>query len=528
MAEHNEKDDQYLGAQEHINLPSHKLQTISCVSHPTYDLILFCRDCHGLICSKCLTDSHQHHSMCDIAVIHNEKLKDLTNQRDQIYSKFLPFVLSEKSKFEELLSLHTVSYESEREKITEKDRKLKDEISKRTSLLLGEKEKDYLMAKENIEQNISLLQEKIKELKSSATLTEEYSKHNNIKNVCHISDGIQNYVQEFVIERHPLPFSTLTFKEESYNACELQNIFGKLEPGFLTNADHVEFAPEKSSYSTNLNLIGKITTGENTIWIKNTKQAILQEINLANGICVEEEVKDIQVRDMVALKSGELLLVLVNDPIIKILKKGQKKMVNFYNMDKSWLYAKVFPTAVHVLNNNKVAVGTTEVKDQSEGENISGQVVVLTEDGKKDHVYDFDSNKEALFTVPHRITSNTNGDIIVIDRPPKGNGRLRSLDKDGNIKWNYTGLEIQKQKQCFDPWDLVTTSHDSIITCDFSNENLHILNSKGNVINCIGLTPLDIYRPVSMAIIQNETLLIGCASTTDNAKIHKLQIKSKE
>ncbi|CAC5365316.1 unnamed protein product [Mytilus coruscus] len=511
MAEQDEKKYQYLGAQEHINLPSHKLQTISCISHPTYDLILFCRDCNDLICSKCLTNSHQRHSMCDIDVIHSEKLKVLSNQGDKINKQYLPFVSSEKSKFKEMLSLHTISYESEREKITEKDGKLKDEISKWTSLLLREKEKDYLMAKEYIDKNISLLEEKMKELKSSATLTEEYRKNNNIKNVCHISDGVQNYVEEFVIERHPLPFLTLTFKEESDNACELQNMFGKLEPGFLRNAEHAEFVSEKLSYTTNLNLVGKVSTGENTIWIKNTKKAILQEIKLENEIYIEEEVKDIQIRDMVALKSGELLLILVNNPTIKIRKKGEKKMENFFNFNKSWLYANVFPTTVHVLNNNRVVVGTTEVKEQPGREIITGQVVVLTENGKN-----------------IRITSNTNRDIIVLERPQKGNRRLRSLDNEGNIKWDYTGIEIQKQKQCFDPWDVVTTSHDNIITCDFSNENLHILNSKGNVINCIRLTPLDIYRPVSMAIMKNETLIIGCGSTTDNAKIHKLQIRSKE
>lgn len=168
---------------------------------------------------------------------------------------------------------------------------------------------------------------------------------------------------------------------------------------------------------------------------------------------------------MVASKSGELLLVLQNDPTIKILKKGKEKMENFYKFNKFWLYAKVLPTAIHVLNNNKVVVGTAGVKDELERE-IPGQVVVLTENGKKYQTYEFDSNKEALFTVPHRITSNTNRDIIVLDRPPNRSVRLRSLNNKGNIKWDYTGSPILNQKHYFDPWDLVTTSHDSIITCD--------------------------------------------------------------
>ncbi|CAC5404874.1 unnamed protein product [Mytilus coruscus] len=201
-------------------------------------------------------------------------------------------------------------------------------------------------------------------------------------------------------------------------------------------------------------------------------------------------------------------------------------MENFYKFNKFWLSAKVLPTAIHVLHNNKVVVGTAGVKDELERE-IPGQVVVLTENGKKYQIYEFDSNKEALFTVPHRITSNINRDIIVLDRPPNRSVRLRSLDNEGNIKWDYTGSPILNQKHYFDPWDLVTTSHDSIITCDYSNDILHILNSKGDLINNIRLKTFDISRPVSMAIMENETLLIGCRSTTDNAKIHKLQIMSR-
>ncbi|CAC5404873.1 unnamed protein product [Mytilus coruscus] len=222
MAEYNENNYLYLGAQEHINLPSHKLQTIDCLSHPTYNLILFCRECNGLICSKCLTNSHQCHSMCNIDLIHHEKLEILSNQREIINNKYFPFVLSEKSKFEDMLSLHTVSYKVEREKIIEKGRKLKDEISKLTNILLSEKEKEYLKIKENIEKNITKIEQESNDLKSSAILIEEFIKSNNIQDVCHISDAVQNYVEGFVIERRPLSFQTLTFIKESDNAYELQ------------------------------------------------------------------------------------------------------------------------------------------------------------------------------------------------------------------------------------------------------------------------------------------------------------------
>jgi hypothetical protein len=36
-------------------------------------------------------------------------------------------------------------------------------------------------------------------------------------------------------------------------------------------------------------------------------------------------------------------------------------------------------------------------------------------DGKQQHTYQYDSNKHRLFTVPARITTNNNKDIVVVD-----------------------------------------------------------------------------------------------------------------
>jgi spermidine synthase len=45
-------------------------------------------------------------------------------------------------------------------------------------------------------------------------------------------------------------------------------------------------------------------------------------------------------------------------------------------------------------------------------------------DGKQQHTYQYDSNKHRLFTSPHRITTNNNKDIVVVDGTSGDTGRV--------------------------------------------------------------------------------------------------------
>jgi hypothetical protein len=53
-------------------------------------------------------------------------------------------------------------------------------------------------------------------------------------------------------------------------------------------------------------------------------------------------------------------------------------------------------------------------------------------DGKQQHTYQYDSNKHRLFTIPDRIITNNNKDIVVVDftSGPTHNCPLMSMSSD--------------------------------------------------------------------------------------------------
>jgi hypothetical protein len=55
-----------------------------------------------------------------------------------------------------------------------------------------------------------------------------------------------------------------------------------------------------------------------------------------------------------------------------------------------------------------------------------------------------DSNKHRLFTLPDRITTNNNKDIVVVDSTSDYTGRVVVVGWEGGLRWTYTGHSIIK------------------------------------------------------------------------------------
>jgi hypothetical protein len=58
-------------------------------------------------------------------------------------------------------------------------------------------------------------------------------------------------------------------------------------------------------------------------------------------------------------------------------------------------------------------------------------------DGKQQHTYQYDSNKHRLFTLPRRITTNNNKDIVVLDMTSLDTGRVVVVGREVNPKMKF-------------------------------------------------------------------------------------------
>lgn len=101
------------------------------------------------------------------------------------------------------------------------------------------------------------------------------------------------------------------------------------------------------------------------------------------------------------------------------------------------------------------------------------------------------------------ICENINHDICVADN---GAGALVVVSQDGKLRFTYNGPPY-KTKRSFDPYGIATDIQGQILTSDFRNNRIHILNQDGLFICFIDNCHLD--RPSSLSIDKSGDLFVG-------------------
>jgi sugar lactone lactonase YvrE len=180
-----------------------------------------------------------------------------------------------------------------------------------------------------------------------------------------------------------------------------------------------------------------------------------------------------------------------------------------------------------VTSDNNIIVGVREFGDPFPLTDKSTRALLIFDmDCKPQHTYQYDSNKHRLFTVPRRITTNNNKDIVVVDRTSGNTGRVVVVGWEGGLRWIYTAHSKINVATQFNPSDVVTTTAGHIIVCDSSTHALHVLSEQGDILTCKVMEDTGIKYPFSLAFDMRGQLWVGCdrGCNQSRAKIHKVNL----
>ncbi|XP_071174876.1 uncharacterized protein [Mytilus edulis] len=523
MSQETNQDQCHIGAQDVVRK---KLAIHRCSIHPSIDLSIFCRQCNKLICPVCLTQEHQQHMMCDIQTIYHEKLGILADKEYIITNKLMPFFTEENSKLDNILVTHQEHCKNMKQKIEEHDRKFKEEITKRTNALLQRFDKHLHTTNEIVKNLKDKMEDKLSILKKNHEIIDQIKETDDIRKICKTADFMLDYVNNVNISSAPLPRKNKEFKEGNIKTGIISSLIGSLHSIALPDPAQVQFKVLKT-YVTNLDAIGKIISGEKT-WIKTSNSSVLRKIDINDELRPLWEEK-IKVRDMAINSLGDLFLAVENSTRLRIVRNGENEIKDFYKFQKSSFFGKPqVPLALHWFKENQILVGVIEKDANTETltDNVQRQLVCLSEDKQQIKVYEYDQDGERLFNIPHRITSDSNSDIVFLDRLSTESGRIVSMTTGGAIKWAYNPLKDTRSGCLFDPWDIVVTSHDNVIICDMRNNALHVLNSDGQIMTCQETDSLEINYPTSININKNGQVILGGGTKHEQtAKLHILEFK---
>lgn len=273
------------------------------------------------------------------------------------------------------------------------------------------------------------------------------------------------------------------------------------------------------------------SSSEESVWIctknpikglsKSTTTKLLQKVRTTGYKLELISSFNIETYDIAVTPSHDLLLV--TDGQIKQISDGANVVT-----DCKYSVAPLQPISIHVTHDYKVIVGAAI---GGELFSASGRRVVIIMDkyGIHQTVFEHDKKTEALFTLPYRALSTSNGTIVVLDRlSVECHGRLVFLGPRDRINY-YTGHpEINTMDKPFKPFDIAATSSGNIFVAD--GFSLHILTCNGQLMAYYEMKTLGISNAHFLAINMSERLsilYIGCSTTEespDKCKLYRSNI----
>lgn len=532
ISELNLTDEHYIvdiGGSDQQNLGVNP--TFNCYYHTDQPCCGYCSQCETVVCTYCVDTTHNTHVINDMDVGLRFSLYKLKSFSSQV-EKDIMAIFRHTSMLKSLRTQESFKYETEKQKIVNHGKWLKDSIDRNIHKLLCDLDMSWKVLNKFISEEENKLVQNGKELEGMNGNIIKVIESNDVGAVFRTLNDFSRYTGPKHLNTN---FKSLPeFVPGEVTQCMVESIHGTLESN-----EGQKFPAEISlikieQYTTTLPTIDNMLCCQDGSVLINSKltddsgTGELQHATLFSGSVKIREKFPLNIEDMALLPSGELL-VSIKKKYLKVLSATEK------NLQKTKYSVAPLRTtaALHVTSDNKIIVGASGV--------LSGRrqtkVVVMDVSGK--HLMDYhlvNNNKPIWSGTPTKVTSD-NENIYVIDKNYTKD-RVVFLKWDGTIRGIYTGSKSEhspfsrstkdSMPFLFQPVDLVVTKSGRIIVCDLCY-NIYVLNKDGLCIKHLdSLRDLGIIEsPRSLSIDSRGMLFIGFTSedkSKQNAKISILKM----
>lgn len=507
-------------------LRNQKLPVEKCKRHPTKDLDLLCEECQIPLCSKCASQAiHKGHRFDDLEKFYSENCHSCLKTLSSIQNYFLPT--------SEELQTEIQKDAKEIRRIMDNNRK---EVKVDTEFLKNLVDEVMSEILEEVDRGEEKL---LEELKSQDKTVDEYITY------LHELDGeIHGYlsaskVTNIIIEHSkklevlPMPETTKpvtpTYTAGQYCKEDIFNLLGKLHAD-QTKSEIRDFKCLKSCTSTNKKMkrnYPKASTVQET-WSLAVFGTKIKELTVPDIGCIFHVSLDKSDKLWASDNTGNLVQAdLQGNTLQKINTSGQgfgyhtvsknddliyadreNKVIKKKDMDKEvFQFIRTVnwePICIHSSNKSeKIFVG---MKKTTGACNADAKVVKYSINGSYKYSIQRDSNDKNLYSEPHYITENVNGDICTSD---SGKQEVVVVNEAGQLRFCYRG-----RRSSFYPYGICTDILGHIIICHgcLNIGSIDIIDNNGQF-----LSHLIIQRgknlPYSVCVDDQYNLYVGYCST---------------
>ncbi|XP_022343236.2 uncharacterized protein LOC111136583 [Crassostrea virginica] len=496
----------------------HQLPVEKCKLHPTRNVDIFCKECKIPICSKCSTmKEHHRHEFDDLEEIYTEKYALQQGEFSKIQKYFLPNTKSLKSEIEaDATKIHKLM-ESIRTSMKAEAESLKNLVDEVSS--------------ENIDHTHTMEKSLLEMLKSQETIYDDY--------IAYLGKMSDDFEQHLSLTNHKLLFSeTLkiktipettkpvdpVFTAGRFSKDDVAKLLGRVN---ISNAEpkkrkiqpmeavttqmkstekQLEQSKEKSDVKQTLSLSSFITKvreysvpGVDGVWHVSVEKSdrlwVSDWSNLVQTDLQGKQLQKIQTSDghgyHTATQDGDLIYTdKDNKQIYRITP--DKKITKFIKTG-DWR-----PLSVHSSRiNGDILVGMYKF--------YQGKVTRYSKAGQEIQNIQRDNQEQGLYSEPHYITENINGDICTSDYNKRA---VVVVNKSGQHRFSYTG-----QGSGFRPYGICTDVLGHILVCDWYSKTVHLLDQDGGFLSVILSPQQGIMPPCGVCVDDENNLCVGQRDT---------------
>ena len=489
---------------------------IPCTEHRTKMTCLFCRTCDHLVCADCISSKHNKHNFEPGEKILSEKLDELKGVEAR-YSEDLTLCQAKVEEFQ----ISETKYESLCDEsittIKKREKQLIDGITKHSQKLQSEIE----LERKTVKKTFCDLKRQVDQAEKTIILHQDeiMAALKSIQGSTIFTTATKSKKMMSDLNFNPIPSEIKYFIPGKETVNDIPNLFGSLQKMKIPQVQSDIDFEVVNSYTTDLSgIYNIITVDDKSTWVNDGNKQVIRQINIDNDNITTTKQISCCIIDMTLTSNNDLLLSVMNSSDIKLLTKSGK-IKPFFSVSSPLL-----PWGIHVTSDNYIIVGVTEpVNLYTPTDKSTRALLIFGMDGKQQHTYQYDSNKHRLFTLPRRITTNNNKDIVVLDMTSLDTGRVVVVGREGGLRWTYTGHSKINVTTQFKPYDVVTTTAGHIIVCDHRTHALHVLSEQGDILTCKVMEDTGIKYPYSLDIDMRGQLWVGCVKQS-GATIHKVKL----
>ncbi|XP_062588874.1 tripartite motif-containing protein 2-like [Saccostrea cucullata] len=480
-----------------------------CPNHTQKHCELYCEKCDIPVCSTCISSGKHHgHKLTDVLQnpsfmkeILKKDLKELEKRICPTYEEIASDLNSEK-----------LNLEKHYEKLTTAVTKQGEDWHREINIIVNKQKSEIDEMKSKHLAALNKQEHEIKQITSDVKQCILYLKKLLDSNDVSLTSAYKSRNAEFRSLPPKVNVSLPSFSPHPINTEQLHQMFGSLsalsittdEHGYTMKTPEAVSCPPVKPLLDEPEIITTIDTGykdslrsvtclsDEEFWTRGGDK-IMKLYNLQGKL-----LKSIQTKsgkwphDIAVTMSGDLVYTDSDTRTVNIMKNDQIQEVIRL---QGWIPYKVCSTSSGDL------LVTMDSDDRKQS-----KVVRYSDFTEKQNIQ-FDSEGKPLYSSGYTkyISENRNLDICVADN---GACAVVVVNQAGKLRFRYTGNpSTTKSKGSFSPYSIATDSQSQILTADYDNHCIHILDQDGQFLRDIDNCGLQL--PFGLCVDTRDNLFVA-------------------